>query len=152
MTQKIVLTPEGQSKLLRELEELRTVRRPQVAERIKTAKEFGDLSENAEYHEAKDEQGFIEGRISEIDQILKIAHVVDKKGGENVSVGSKVVLEAASGEVAYEVVGATEADPLAGKISLESPLGDALLDKKVGESVDLVTPNGNVTYIIKKIE
>jgi len=151
MTKNIVLTPEGVKKLRDELEHLKKVRRPEITERIKSAKEYGDLSENAEYHEAEEEQGFIEGRVIEIEEILKIAEVVDKKSSTTVGVGSKVTVERNGSEIEYQIVGATEADPLTGLISLDSPLGEALLEKSAGDSVIVQAPTGPITYRVTKI-
>ena len=152
MPDRIILTSEGIEKLAKELEFLKKERRPQIAERIQTAKEFGDLSENAEYHEAKEEQGFIEGRILQIEHLLKIAEVADKKSGTmTVMIGSEVTVDRGGTSLLFHIVGATEADPLAGKISLDSPLGQALIGKSIGESVTITTPSGLIEYTIKSI-
>lgn len=151
MTQQIILTPEGVKKLKEELLDLKKNKRRDISERIKSAKEYGDLSENAEYQEAKQEQGFIEGRILEIDHILRIAHIATKSITETVEIGSKVTVHNGSSEITYEIVGATESDPMGGKISFESPLGEALIGKKVGESLEIKTPLGVSKYVIKKI-
>lgn len=151
MSQTIILTPEGAEKLRIELEYLKKERRNEISERIKSAKEYGDLSENAEYHEAKEEQAFIEGRILEVEQILKIADIVETQKASEVSVGSTVHLERNGAKVIYHIVGATESDPLNGKISLESPLGQALLGKKRGDSAQIETPNGTVVYTVTEV-
>lgn len=150
MTEKIILTSAGVDKLKKELQHLKKDRRLQIAERIKAAKEYGDLSENAEYHDAKEEQSFVEGRIAEIDQILKIAYVVDSTKASEIGVGSTVVLGKDTAELVYEIVGSTEADPSSGKISVDSPLGQALIGKNVGQSIEIKTPTGTVSYIIKE--
>ncbi len=151
MSASIILTSQGLEKLKKELEYLKKEKRAQVADRIRIAKDFGDLSENAEYHEAKEEQAFVEGRISEIAQIIKSAHVADAAHGSGVSVGSTVVVDKAGTSMTFQIVGATEADPGAGKISLESPLGQALLGKAVGDEVSITTPTGQLLYTIQEI-
>jgi transcription elongation factor GreA len=152
MSDTIVLSPAGKKKLQEELEDLKRNKRKQVAERISTAKEFGDLSENAEYHEAKEEQAFIEGRIIELEHVLKVAEVADSADSKTITVGSKVVLKKNSQPLELEVVGATEANPAEGKISLESPLGQALLGREVGEVFELETPGGINHYIVESIK
>ncbi len=147
------LTQEGLAKLQDELKELKNVKRKEVADRIQQAKELGDLSENAEYVEAKNEQGFIEGRILGLENMVRNAIVVHNKGGyDTVQIGSTISIE--SGEIltVYSIVGSNEADPAHGKISNESPLGNAFLGKHIGDSVDVNTPSGKRTYIIKAIE
>jgi len=147
MNKEIALTPEGQAKLEQELKHLETVRRREVGERIKEAKEFGDLSENSEYDDAKNEQAWVESRILEITQILARATIIDapKTNPTKVTLGSKVELESASGvKRIYQVVGSAEADPAADKISNESPVGTAILGHKKGETVSVTTPSGKV--------
>jgi transcription elongation factor GreA len=147
MNKEIALTPEGQAKLEQELKHLETVRRREVGERIKEAKEFGDLSENSEYDDAKNEQAWVESRILEITQILARATIIDapKTNPTKVTLGSKVELESASGvKRVYQVVGSAEADPAADKISNESPVGTAILGHKKGETVSVTTPSGKV--------
>jgi len=151
MNGPIILTNEGFDKLKKELEYLRREKRLQVAERIKSAKEYGDLSENAEYHEAKEEQAFVEGRIMDLEHMIKTSQIAEKPHAAAISVGTKVNLDKDGNEVHYEIVGATEADPQAGKISLESPLGNALLGKKIGDTITIETPMGPLSYTIKKI-
>ncbi len=151
MADSIILTSQGLEKLKKELEYLKKEKRVQVSERIRVAKDFGDLSENAEYHEAKEEQAFVEGRIAELAQIIKSAHVADPVQGTGVSVGSTVVVDKSGTRMTFEIVGATEADPTAGKISLESPLGQALLGKTVGEQVTITAPTGQLVYTIEEI-
>jgi len=150
--EKKVLTKEGLAKLQEELDYLRDEKRYQVADRIKQAKEFGDLSENAEYQEAKEEQAFVEGRILELESLIKTAVVAE--GGNNngkVGISSRVLLDKDGEKTEYTIVGSTEADPINRKISLESPLAQALLDKKVGDNVELELPAGKVTYKILEI-
>jgi len=152
MSDTIVLSPAGKKKLEAELEILKKDKRKQIAERISTAKEFGDLSENAEYHEAKEEQAFTEGRIIELEHILKVAEVADSTDSKSITVGSKVTLKKNQAEFLIEIVGATEANPAEGKISLESPLGQALLGREIGESFDLETPSGLHHYAVEVIK
>lgn len=149
---KIYLTKEGSEKLKEELKELTTNKRKEVAQRIKEAKEFGDLSENSEYEEAKNEQAFTEGRIAEIQQILKNSVLIaNRKNHDKVSVGSKVKVEVEGELTEFIIVGSAEANPMEGKISNESPIGQALLHKKVGEEVEIDVPAGRLSYKIKKI-
>ncbi|PWB38953.1 MAG: transcription elongation factor GreA [Parcubacteria group bacterium] len=144
-----VLTPDGLERLQKELDELKNIKRPAMANRIKIAREFGDLSENAEYHEAKEEQSFIEGRIIELEQLLKTARVVKTSQNKDVvSVGCRVMVEKDGQTLDFFIVGSTEADPINRKISLESPLGQALLDHKVGDEVEVNLPASKVKYKI----
>ncbi len=153
---KNMLTYEGLRKLEDELQDLKVNKRQEVAQKIKEAREQGDLSENAEYDAAKDEQRDIEARIEEIEKILKNAEVIDEDefDSETVNFGSEVVLRdvAWDKEVTYKVVGSTEADVLKNKISNESPLGIALMKKKKGEVVTVEAPNGSFEYIILDIK
>src|SRR5664279_5842694 len=146
MNKEIALTPEGQAKLEDELLHLETVRRREVGQRIKEAKEFGDISENSEYDDAKNEQALVETRIIEINQILAHATIiVSPKKNDKVVLGSKVELQDADGEVHfYRVVGSAEADPAADKISNESPVGQAIMGRKKGDSVPVALPSGKV--------
>ena len=146
MNKEIALTPEGQTKLEDELKHLETVRRREVGERIKEAKEFGDISENSEYDDAKNEQAFVESRIIEIGAILARATIIDApKKSDKVTLGSKVQLESNTGtKRVYQVVGSAEADPAADKISNESPVGAAILGHKKGDTVAVTTPSGKV--------
>ena len=143
MSEKVILTEEGYQQLEKRLEELKLVKRPEITERIKVERDFGDLSENAEYDAAKNEQARIEGEIVEIEAKLKIAEII-KTGGANdvVSVGKKVeVLDIDEDEVCvYEIVGTTEADISKNKISNESPLGIALIGSKAGDVVTVKAP------------
>lgn len=149
------MTRAGLEALEKELEELKTVRRKDVAEKIKVARGFGDLSENSEYDEAKNEQGFIESRIAQLEAMLKHARVIDNDdlSLEHVSVGTHVKIEDEDGEVEeYDITGSTEADPLNGKISDESPVGHALLGKAVGDKAEVLLPTGHtVEYTVLNI-
>lgn len=151
---KFYLTKEGYEKLKKELEELLNIKRPQVIAKIKEAREYGDLSENSEYDQARTEQSFLEGRIREIQNILKNAVIIEtKNNGEVVSLGSTVVLESSDGErEEYTIVSSSEADPLMGKISDESAVGKALLGKRVNEKVTIQVPSGILEYVIKEIK
>ncbi len=144
------VTKEGFASLTDELEDLKKVKRREIAQRIKEAKELGDLSENAEYAAAKDDQSFNEGRIAELESMLQDVKIIKKtaKKGGKVDVGSTVKLKMDSEELEYRIVGSSEADPLNGKISNESPLGKAFLGKEVGEEVQVDVPAGTVTYTI----
>jgi transcription elongation factor GreA len=145
MIEKHYLTPEGKEKLEKELHELKNKGRKELAERLKSAIAMGDLSENADYHKAKEDQGFLEGRIQEIERILYDVEVIDSQTSyDEVSVGAQITIK--EGDYApetYHLVGRKEADPRAGKISNESPIGKALLGHKVGDVVKAELPNGN---------
>lgn len=148
-----IISQEGYDKLKDELTLLTTVKRKEIAERIERAKELGDLSENAEYSEAKDAQALNEGRILELTNTLKNVTVVQhEESNEQVVMGSKVTVKTGDKEKQYTIVSFNEADPLGGKISNESPLGVAFLNKKKGSSVEVETPKGVVKYKILKIE
>jgi len=144
------LTPEGKKALEQELEFLRSVRRPQVAANLKVVLEGGDLTENSGYDESKREQAFVEGRIREIEVILNNTQLLEHNGGgEVVSLGARVtVAEEGGAEETYQIVGRAEADPLAGRISNESPLGKALLGRRAGEVVQVLTPGGWTNFHI----
>ena len=148
------LTLAGKKKLEEELEYLTSVRRQEIAADIKSAKEEGDLSENSAYDEAKLAQGFNEGRIQTIEAQLRDAVIIAENGNsDQVQVGSKVTVdEAEFGEETYHIVGSAEADPLDGKISNESPIGQALLGAKVGDKVMAETPGGEVEFKVVKID
>jgi len=152
MKKQYLLTQEGINELEKEFADLVAERGP-IAERIKTAREFGDLSENAEYSSARQEQERAETRISEIENILQNVEVIKKpKGDSKVQIGSSVKMKSEKGSVkAFQVVGTVEADPMNGKISDESPIGMALLGKKVGELVEIVTPAETTHYKITDI-
>lgn len=150
MNKKFSLTKEGVAELTKELEELIAERGP-VAEKIKTAREFGDLSENAEYQSARQDQERLEARIAEVEHILNNVEIIAKpKGDSKVQLGSTVTLKNGTTKT-FQVVGTVEADPLSGKISDESPIGQALLGKKLGEEVEIKTPAETATYKITDI-
>jgi len=148
VVKEVILTPDGYKKLQAEIEELSTVRRREVADRIRTAREFGDIMENAEYDSAKNDQAHLEARIATLEERLKNARVVTKKeirSGE-VSVGTKVRLRdmGSNKTVEYHVVGSAEANPAEQKLSNESPVGKAIIGHKKGETVEVTTPRGSV--------
>ena len=152
---KVVLTPEGLKKLEDELEYVKVEKRKEIAEKIKIARGFGDLSENAEYVAAKEEQGNMEIRIAEIKKILENAEIIDDSeiSTDTVSIGAKVkVLDVEfEEEEEYSIVGSTEADPSQNKISDESPVGKALIGRKIGETVDVEIPSGTISFKILEI-
>jgi len=153
MAQHTYLTPEGEARLKTELAELTGPRREDLALRLRAAIQMGDLSENADYHKAKEDQAFLEGRIQEIEGILRIAIIVEKTHGDRVTVGSRVtVQEEGSDAETFDLVGAKEADPRNGKISNESPFGAALMEHKVGDVVEATTPNGTIRLKILGVE
>lgn len=144
------ITEEGKRELEDELEELKS-RRGAIADKIAEARDFGDLSENAEYDSAREEQGLVESRIAEIEDIILNAELIKGGSKTKVSLGSKVELKTGKKTVTYTVVGPVEADPLEGKISNESPIGLALMGKKVGDKATIKTPKGDIEYEIVKI-
>ncbi|HWZ65750.1 MAG TPA: transcription elongation factor GreA [Patescibacteria group bacterium] len=144
------LTQAGKQELEKELEELKSLR-VDLAQKVAEARDFGDLSENAEYDAARTEQGRVETRIVEIEDILKNATTIRSGKTSKVVLGSTVELKTDGKKVTYTVVGSVEADPLEGKISDVSPIGEALLDKKVGEKVEIETPRGNMSYEVVSI-
>jgi transcription elongation factor GreA len=153
--EKIYLTEEGKKKLQAELAEMEGPRRKEIAARLKSAIEMGDLSENADYHKAKEDQGFLEGKILEIQHTLNFAIVVDENAAANgnVSVGCKVtVQEEDFPPETYYLVGSQEADPTQNKISHISPIGKALLSKSIGDTVKITTPGGEFSLRILEIE
>ena len=156
MTQKgSYLTRDGLIKLESELENLRTVRRQQVADRIQVAKEIGSTVDNAEYDDAKNEQAFVEGRILTLERIVADAIIIEDGAGRSgkVQLGSHVTVVTQKGETEeYTIVGSAESDPLLGRISNESPVGKALLGKKLGGQVKVKTPAGTVTFTISSID
>ncbi len=155
----ILVTKEGLEKLKEELNFLKEVKRKEVADRLKEAISYGDLSENAEYEEAKNEQAFVEGRVIELEEKIKYAKIIDSSAHKMASVqlGSTVVVQNISSkkevdEEEYSIVGSTEADPINHKISNVSPVGKALLDHKVGDVVKVVAPAGVIEYRIVKVK
>lgn len=155
MTKQIVLTDEGLKKLENELQDLKTVKRKEIASKIKVALSFGDLSENSEYDEAKNEQAFVEARIIQLENMLKNVKILDESelSTDVVCIGSKVKVRDIefNEDVVYHIVGSAEADPASGKISDESPVGNALLSRKVGETVEVEVPVGMVRFEILEI-
>jgi transcription elongation factor GreA len=149
---KYYVSEERLGELKAELEELKTKKRLEIADSLRKAKEYGDLSENAEYAEAREEQSHVEARIAELEDLIKKAVIIQKAvGSEIVQVGSKVMVRKGEEAFEYAIVGASESKPEEGKISNESPIGRAFLGKKVGESVEVLTPAGKATYQITKI-
>lgn len=152
---KNYVTSEGHEKLIQELNELKNVRRKEIANRIQDAKELGDLSENAEYAEAKNDQAFIEGRIIQLETLLRDITIIDKKPSKSknktIEIGSKIVLQSDAGEVTYTIVGSNEADPPQGLISNESPIGQAFIGRKQGDQVKIIVPKGTVVYTVLDI-
>jgi transcription elongation factor GreA len=154
MTQSSYLTPEGEEKLQAELKDLKGAKREELSQRLRSAIQMGDLSENADYHKAKEDQGFLEGRIQEIEAILRNAVIIEKSSGQDfVFIGSHVTIQEGNDEPeTYHLVGPTEADPRKGRISYESPIGHALMNKKVGEIAEADAPGGRIKFKILKIE
>jgi len=148
------LTQEGLEKLKKELEYLRTAKRQEIAERLEKSIAFGDLTENSEYHEAKEAQAFIEGRILDLEDLIQNAIIVpsgEKRNGL-AQIGSTILVSAGKEKERFKIVGAEEADPLVGKISIDSPLGKALLAKTKGAVIEVSTPAGKLQYKILNIE
>lgn len=145
------ITEEGKKELEAELDQLKS-RRGEIADKIAEARDFGDLSENAEYDSAREEQGLVESRIAEIEDILLNAELIKSSNGSKVTLGSNVELKTGAKTVNYIVVGPVEANPLEGKVSNESPIGVALMGKKVGDSVAITTPKGEITYEIVSVK
>ncbi len=148
------LTEEGLRKLKEELDLLKNTKRPDVIKRIEIAREYGDLSENAAYHDAREEQGFIEGRIMELEDLIKKAIVINFKDSKKdvVNIGNRVKILLDNKEQEIELVGATESDAINGLISYISPLGEAIINKRVGEGFDVNTPKGFVKCKILEIK
>ena len=155
MKKQVFLTEDGLKKLENELEDLKTVRRKEIAEKIKFALSFGDLSENSEYDEAKNDQAMVEARISELESILKNVTIINEEelSTDMILVGSKIVVrDIEFDEIChYRIVGSNEADSLNGLISDESPVGEALIGHQVGDKIDIDTPDGVVTYEVLEI-
>lgn len=147
-----IISREGYQKLVEELEVLSTERRREIAERIEQAKELGDLSENAEYSDAKEAQAFNEGRIIELSNLLKTIVVADRPSGGKVGMGSKLTVKNGGVEKKFTIVSFNEADPVNGKISNESPLGQAFLNHVSGDKVKVQTPRGEVEYQVIDVE
>jgi transcription elongation factor GreA len=146
------LSAEGELALRAELTELITVRRPEIAARIHDAKEHGDITENAEYEEAKNEQAFVEGRIAQIEAMLKTAVIIEVGGSDHVAIGSTVALDSPDGPVTFQIVGSAESSPSNHRISNESPVGRALLGKRPGDEVVVRLPDGSeASYTVKSI-
>ena len=157
MTARITyLTREGKEQLEAELKQLETVGRREIAERINAAKELGDISESGEYEDAKKASGFLEGRIKEINDILRKAHIIEEEVGDvkEVRIGRTVVIrfEDETTDEEYRIVGSAESNPAEGRISNESPLGRALIDRRVKDKVIVQTPNGPMKCVIKSIK
>ena len=152
MTDTPVLTEEGKKKLQEELKYLKEVKRSEIRKRIELAKEHGDLSENAEYHEAREEQSFVEGRILEIESIFKSAVIAIQTTGDGITVGSNVIVEVDGQESQYTIVGSHEANPEAGFISCDSPMGQAFLGHQSGDEVEVEAPKGKIIYRIKAVK
>jgi transcription elongation factor GreA len=156
-TEKVFpMTQAGKEKLVQELEYLKSVKRKEVVERIKIARSFGDLSENSEYDSAKEEQAFVEGRITTLENMIRNAKIIaeSEMAGDSVSLGSSVTfIELPNGEEeTYSIVGSAEADPFEGKISNDSPIAKSLLGKKVGDQVTVQTPGGEMSVRIVSIK
>ncbi|MBP3579829.1 MAG: transcription elongation factor GreA [Clostridia bacterium] len=155
MAKQTTVSTEGLKKLQEELEYLKTTKRKEVAEAIKTARAFGDLSENSEYDEAKNEQGLVEARIAEIESMLKDVKVIDEKNikTDSIDVGNRVKVydETFQEEIEYTIVGSSESNPVEFKISDESPIGRALIGATMGETVKAETPGGDIVMKILKI-
>jgi transcription elongation factor GreA len=154
MTNDVPITPEGLEAVRKELHELTTVKRPNIVGKIKAARELGDLSENFEYHAAKNEQGMMEARINELEAIIKNHVLIEAKVPTGVvGMGSTVrFAEDGQDEETYRIVGPTEADPKAGRVSNESALGKAMIGHRVGETVQVKTPNGTYNVRINSVE
>ena len=152
---EVILTPEGHKKLKQEIEYLSTEKRREVAERIKTAREFGDIAENAEYDDAKNEQALLEHRIAQLEERLRNARVITKKeiSKDVVSIGSRVKLRDVDAKetIEYHIVGSAEANPMENKLSNESPVGKAIIGKKKGETVEVSAPRGTLKFKIMDI-
>lgn len=150
MKKQFQITAEGKKELELELEELKS-RRGEVADKISEARDFGDLSENAEYDAAREEQGLLETRIADIEEILTNADIIKATSRTTVGLGSKVELKTGAKKAVYTIVGPVEADPIEGRISNESPIGMALYGKKVDDKVTITTPKGDISYTIVSI-
>ncbi len=155
MSEENYLTSEGEAKLRAELEDLRGSQRESISKRLREAIQMGDLSENADYHKAKEDQGFLEGRIQDLEYLLQNVVIIEEKSisKDIIEVGATVtVQEDGEEEETYQIVGVKEADPKHGRISNESPLGSALIGHQIGEKVTTQTPGGSINFNILKIE
>jgi transcription elongation factor GreA len=153
--EKVPMTAEGHSAMMDEIKHLKSVERPRIIKAIEEARSHGDLSENAEYHAAKEQQGWIEARVAELEDKISRAEVIDisKLSGETVTFGAKVTLidEETEAKVAYQIVGEFEADVKKGKISVSSPIARAIIGKRKGDSVEVSTPGGGKSYEIARV-
>ena len=153
---KVPMTADGHSAMLEEIKHLKTVERPRIIRLIEEARSHGDLSENAEYHAAKEQQGWIEARVAELEDKISRADIIDitKLSGDTVKFGAKVTLvdEDSDEQAAYQIVGEFEADVKKGKISVSSPIARAIIGKKKGDSVEVATPGGGKSYEILKVK
>lgn len=153
MANQTYLSPEGIETLKKELQELKTKKRQEIAKRLQEAKDLGDLSENAEYFEAKEAQSLNESRIGELEELLKNAVIIEAPNEENtIGIGSTIEVKSAAGAERFSIVGSAEAKPQEGKISNESPLGRSFLNRKIGDDIEVKTPGGTTKYKIIKIE
>jgi transcription elongation factor GreA len=155
MNDDVVLTADGAEALRRELDDLITIRRPELAQRLKEAVEDGDLKENANYHDTKEQLGFAEGRIQYLQDVLRRAKIVTNDGPvDTVRVGAEVTIQEVGSDVdeTYQIVGAAEANPSDGKLSAKSPIGAALIGHKRGDKVKVNAPGGEITFKIKKVQ
>ncbi len=145
------ISKQGLEKLKEELDYLKKTKRKEIAERLKRALEQGDLSENAEYQDAKDQQAWTEGRIAELKNKIRSAQIIKKEKNGTITVGSQIKIKNGGREIEYTIVGSQEADPLEGRISNESPIGKAFLGHKQGEKINVQTPEGEIQYKILAI-
>ncbi len=154
--EKVPMTADGHAAMMQEIKHLKSVERPRIIRAIEEARSHGDLSENAEYHAAKEQQGWTEARVAELEDKISRAEVIDitKLGGDTVKFGAKVTLidEETDGEASYQIVGEFEADVKKGKISVTSPIARAIIGKKPGDSVEVSTPGGGKSYEIAKVK
>lgn len=150
---QFLVTVDGLAKLKKELKELTTKKRTEVAQRIQSARELGDITENSEYDAALEEQAFVEGKVSELEEVIKRAKIIKNVSGKpsQVNVGSKVKVHIEGQDQEFEIVSELEADPLKNRVSHESPLGKALIGKKIGEKVEVEAPIGKIIYKILNI-
>lgn len=154
-TQTFQVTPDGLEQLKTELKKLKSADRPETVKRMSEARELGDLSENADYADAREQLAFIEGRIEELETMIKHAEVITAKDGVGtIQLGSTVTvqMQGQSAPITYAIVGSNESDPVNGKISAESPVGSALVGRKVGETVSVKTPTGMLELSVKKVD